>query len=72
MKIEKAINIGLEIEEVETLNEAMGIIYNLMSVLEETGNKKLVEFYGMWDIYNKIADIKSVFEEKYLLEIKTL
>lgn len=72
MQIERAINICLETEEVETLNEAMGIIDNLWNILEETGNTHLVEFYGLSDIYNKIADVISDFEEKYPIDIKTI
>lgn len=72
MKIERAINICLETEEVETLDKAMSIIEYLMSVLEKTGNTNLEEFYGMSDIYNKIADVISDFEENYPIEIKTI
>ncbi len=72
MKIDRAINICLETDEVETLDKAISIIEYLMSVLEETGNDNLVEFYGMSDIYNKISDVISDFKEIYPIEIKTI
>ena len=72
MKIEKAINISLEDEEFKTLDEASRIIEELMDVLEETGNKDIATYYGMWDTFNHIADICSDFKDKYPIEIKTI